>query len=89
MTSFYKIDDYKVKCHSGAERWQSELSAAFDLVAPKANWKMPIDAEVPAATDVTLISDAVIHFTGSKPELRSRGKTLFVKAAGYYATIGA
>ena len=82
-------DDYAVKCHSGATRMQSELSAAFDLVAPKGNWKNPIDTELHGPVNVELIADAVIHFTGSVPVFRVRGKTTFVKAAGYYLTIGA
>jgi len=82
-------DDYAVRCNSGATRMQSELSAAFDLVAPKSHWKNPIDTELRGPVDIELIADAVIHFTGSVPVFRTRGKTTFVNAAGYYATIGA
>lgn len=35
--------DYEVKCYTGATRMQSELDAAFNLVAPRDNWKNSID----------------------------------------------
>lgn len=92
--------DYEVKCYSGTVRKQSELAKAFDLVADKTNWKLPIKAIVSGdGIDRELISDAVVHFTGSVPEFYfwNGGKSLRgdytvfaeVTAAGYYATIGA
>jgi hypothetical protein len=45
-------EDYAVKYFSGAARRQSELTAAFDRVAPKGNWKNPIDCEVDAKADI-------------------------------------
>lgn len=82
--------DYQVTCHSGATRMQSELSAAFNLVAPKDNWKMPVDALLERGYDEKLICDAVIHFTGSVPTfIKARSGRARVQAAGYYATIGA
>ena len=82
--------DYPVRCTSGKTRLQSELKAAFDLVAPKPNWKMPIAATIYATTEKSLVSDAIIHFTGSVPTFASQsGKRYRVKAAGYYASVGA
>ena len=81
--------DYDVVCYSSAVRKQSELLAAFNRVADKANWKMPVDAVIDQWWHA-IIHDAVIHFTGSVPtfEPTSNGQ-LHVKAAGYYQTVGA
>lgn len=67
--------------------------AIFELVCNKTNWKLPINAELkvdsPELRDA--ITKSVIHYTGSIPtfERREGTCTLVVKAAGYYATIGA
>lgn len=83
-------EDYEVTGCSGSKWMQSQLAAAFDLVAPKPNWKMPINAKLHRIDcDETLLSDAVIHFTGSVPTITRRGGWRHVKAAGYYRTIGA
>lgn len=81
------------------DRKRSEVSALFDLVADKSNWKNPINAEVALTFDeADLLREAVIFFTGSVPSLdviepcanRTDGKSLYrVKALGYYITIGA
>lgn len=79
------------------EAKQAKLTAAFNRVAPKDHWKNPIDAEVTIANNRELrgIYDAVIHFTGSVPTFKPLRVTAEnacvyrVKAAGYYATIGA
>ena len=84
--------DYEVKCFSGAVRWQSELGATFNRVAPLGNWKERIEAEIkwPADLDTAIISDAVVHFTGSVPVIKRLDEPwIRVTAAGYYATIGA
>lgn len=82
--------DYDVPCHSRTVRKQSELSKAFELVAPKENWKNPIDSLVETGADAELIRDAVVHFTGSVPNIiTARSGRMRVQAAGYYATIGA
>jgi hypothetical protein len=81
--------DYEVKCFSGAIRMQSELMAAFDLVADKGNWKLAIDKTVRWNIDRELITDAVVHFTGSVPGFTITGAWLRVTAAGYYAAVGA
>lgn len=85
-------EDYAVKCFSGEIRWQSELERIFTQVAPLENWKERIEAEIkwPLDLDTTLISDAVVHFTGSVPVIKRLDEPwIRVTAAGYYATIGA
>ena len=68
----------------------TDLEAAFRLVRPAGNWKLPIDATVPAGTDLSLIDAAVCFYTGGPietqplPDGRHR-----VTAPGYYACIGA
>lgn len=82
--------DYEVTGYSGTKRMQSEMKAAFDLVAPTPNWKFPIDAVLPlAGTNIALLVDAVVHFTGAVPTFTAQGTTLRVTAPGYYRTIGA
>lgn len=84
--------DYQVKCFSGASRLQSELSAAFNTVAPKPNWKVAINTKVDAnPVQIAIVRDAIVHFTGSVPTFTRRpgAKQFTVKAAGYYATCGA
>ena len=75
---------------------QGQLSKAFDKVANKANWKFPVDATVTIKThyEMALIQEAVVFFTGSVAkftavELLGSKCKYQVKAAGYYATIGA
>ena len=75
---------------------QGELSKAFDVVANKANWKMPIDCDVTLKShrEMAMISKAVVFFTGSVAKFTAvallGSKCRYrVTAAGYYATIGA
>lgn len=101
MRSDYPIDlasiraDFDVTCYSGATRKQSELDYLFNLVAPKDNWKNPIDARVPvetiAATGITALRDAIVHFVGSDPDVTHDDAAGIVRftAPGYYVTIGA
>lgn len=83
--------DYSVKCFSGVTRMQSELTKAFDLVANKENWKLPVKAVLLTETspDIMAIRDAVIHFTGSVPTFTFGKTKVLVKATGYYEAIGA
>jgi hypothetical protein len=70
------------------EYTQQELSAAFQKVQDRKNWKNRVNA---------VITQAVIHFTGSVPSFtevdtpwRKDGKQRYhVTAVGYYAAIGA
>lgn len=94
MTAHCLNQDYDVKCTSGAVRKQSELSRAFDLIAPLPNWKMAIDQtlfrDTNCPVDEALLTDACVHFTGSVPSFSYEKAFLVrVRAAGYYATIGA
>lgn len=69
-------------------RSEDELHAAFDKVCDPVNWKMPIDTTVPADADQNLISDAIIYFTGSVPDIYPEDDHLRVEAAGYYNSVG-
>lgn len=71
----------------------AQMSAAFDRVKDKLHWKRPVNCLVAIkdSEDERLISEAVIFYTGSVPTFtRMKGESLVrVRAAGYYATIGA
>ena len=69
----------------------AQLSAAFNLVAPKGNWKGRIDATVSSdSASVRLVETAVVFFTGSVPRITCGAHGQFrVQAAGYYIAIGA
>ena len=77
----------------GFEAFQSRANAEFSLVADASNWKAPIAAEVTIAPEgLGFVLAAVTFFTGSVPtfELVGRGPVRFmVRAAGYYAAVGA
>lgn len=74
-----------------------ELSAAFDLVKNKRHWKEPIRCTIRVSDDpevaqrqLWLIEDAVVHFTGGTAEVqRVNANTYKIRAAGYYAVMGA
>jgi hypothetical protein len=69
----------------------AELRAAFELVAPFDNWKLPIKAWIAGSMlDVTM--KAVEHFAGgdlSVIDVDPTSGRLEVQAPGYYAIIGA
>lgn len=94
------MDDQVVDQVLGQPVTRRELCAAFDRVADKANWKMPVDAIVEIATHAELatIRQAVIFFTGSVPTFKPVAiiRTLDgsvcryrVVADGYYRAVGA
>ena len=65
------------------------MSEAFDLVKDEKNWKMPIDAVVPADADIALIEDAVVFYAGCLPDVTEQPDGTFrVTAPGYYMSIG-
>lgn len=69
---------------------RSELEAAFELVKPAIHWKMPIDAIVPADTDLGKLEKAVIFFCGCNMASKTMPDgSIHVTAPGYFATIGA
>jgi hypothetical protein len=74
---------------------RAELREAFDAVQDETNWKLPIDAAIPAyMRDVT--EEAVVFFAGCRPtftainpKARRSVRRLRVQAIGYYAAVGA
>lgn len=78
---------------------RGELSAAFDLVADKANWKMPINAVIEADFGtIDRVRHATIFFAGcvATTEVlecakdRKDGRSKYrVTAPGYYRAVGA
>lgn len=67
---------------------RGELSAAFKKVQNSENWKLPIYSSIDIR-DQEIVKNAIIFFTGSVPTFHwVCGKTM-VKAAGYYAAVGA
>jgi hypothetical protein len=75
----------------GRDVTQGELAAAFDWVADKAHWKNPIDCVVALSPrQVALVREAVPFFTGSKARVEVIDEGVVrIRAAGYFATIGA
>lgn len=71
------------------DEYVEKMREAFRSVQDKENWKYPVDAVVPGDSDTRLISDAVVFFTGSLPELipLPDGK-IRVTAIGYYNAVG-
>lgn len=70
---------------------QEQMKAAFDMVKNPENWKYVIDIVVdyPGIENLNCVREAIIHFTGSFPEIKDVGGKVRIQAAGYYATIGA
>ncbi len=93
----HELDAMVVAQIMGRDVTRGELSAAFDRVANRSNWKGEIDAivDVGGDVDVETIRAAVAFFTGSKATFAPMiGGTLpgcryHVRAAGYYAAVGA
>jgi hypothetical protein len=97
----YKIDEYVgTKMERKAGRYsQNQMLRVFALVEPKPNWKYPVDAwthlraireamESPRLTKkdaAAVMIKAVVHFTGTNPELLWAGSRVQVLAEGYYA----
>ncbi len=72
---------------------RGELSAYFEVVQDKTNWKLPICTRVALKTerDRCGTQAAVMFYTGAQAEIHRVGRTsLFrVDAVGYYIAIGA
>lgn len=79
-----------------------QLSAAFDMVADKVNWKNPINCHAAlTGSQVAMIYAAVQFYAGCSPtfsvlagrvEFDAKGNpfnSYHVKAKGYYAAVGA
>lgn len=71
---------------------RGELKSHFEKVQNPEGWKLPINVviDIVDLKDMELIRNAVIFFTGSVPKFYSIGLNKYrVKAAGYYAAMGA
>ena len=71
-----------------------DLRENFNKVAPKENWKNPIDAIIDAKEDIGLLFASIEFMTGSMGYVtiisRQDGHLAYhIKADGYYRTIGA
>lgn len=82
--------DYKVIGYSGREYWQSHLNEMFKLVAPKDNWKKPIECVLNYNDlDFVALNDAIVHFTGGQATIQFIDKiSIRVMSPGYYSEIG-
>lgn len=72
---------------------QAARVAVFNKIAPKDNWKLPINAWIDES-DFDECNEAAIFFTGSSLKITARtgplsATRLHVETPGYYATIGA
>lgn len=67
---------------------RGELSVAFKKVQNPENWKYAISATIDIK-DQEIVKNAIIFFTGSVPTFHWVAGKVVVKAAGYYAAIGA
>jgi hypothetical protein len=68
---------------------QPERERFFNMVAPKTNWKHPINSWVPTGTDLDKVADACLWFGAGVATFEKMATGWVVKAPGYYATIGA
>jgi hypothetical protein len=72
---------------------RAELRNGFDLIAPKDNWKMPINAALPeglSGRELMAIQAGIEFYTASQPSFEMvGGRVTRVRAAGYYAAVGA
>lgn len=84
-----------VVCVGGRGVTRRELTAAFNRVAPRDNWKLPIDVTIDTTPEERLmIAEAITFFTGSVAKFEPRGELaplspFRITAPGYYATCGA
>jgi hypothetical protein len=94
MTNANIYKDLWTPCRSEGDAYdarQARRTEWFDKIAPKANWKNPIDATI-ARRDFLHCNAACIWFTGAPltiVEEEPWGGPVRVTAPGYYATIGA
>ena len=71
------------------DEYQAMRCAIFAKIKPKGRWKNPIDCWIDA-DDFDACADACTFFTGSLLDVYAKkGGKVRVKAAGYYAAIGA
>jgi hypothetical protein len=65
----------------------SDLKEAFSRVADKINWKYPVKSRC-NKKDVDILTVAIPFFTGSIAYFYTRKGQMWVKADGYYVSIG-
>jgi hypothetical protein len=65
-----------------------QLKAAWQLVKPAGDWKGPIDAVVPAGTNLDAIYAACSFFAGTPADVQPAEGGWRVTGAGYCACIG-
>jgi hypothetical protein len=85
-------DELAFHSASGQKVTRRVATNLFNMVAPKDNWKNPIDATVLIYDESTLsnLVTAIQFFTGSVATVSKLGSCKYhILAAGYYATIGA
>lgn len=71
---------------------RNQMSAIFDKVKDQINWKNPINTkiEIESEDELRNIKLSIIFFTGSEATFTKLwGNRYSVRAAGYYACIGA
>lgn len=72
------------------DSFQQVASLAFGRVQNATNWKLPVDGTVKcSARALGFLLEAVVFFTGSVPTFERVAGGFRVRAAGYYAAVGA
>lgn len=73
------------------EAFVSQLDEQFKRVQDEKHWKNPINKILHASDEeIELIREAVIFYTGSVPHVeRLQDGQVWVRASGYYMTVGA
>jgi hypothetical protein len=85
-----ELDAIVVARIEGRDVTRRELSAAFDWVADRSNWKNPIDVRlVLSDRQCALVAAAVEFFAGCRPTIERDGDVVHVRAVGYYVAVGA
>lgn len=75
---------------SAQEFSREEMKEAFDAVQDKQNWKNPIPVQPIDHLKLTLTVQAIAYFAGSPTDIgQADDGTIYIKAPGYYACIGA
>lgn len=93
------LNDQIVDRIDGRDVRRAEFADAFNRVADKAHWKNPIDATiiVMGGRELEIVLRSIIFFTGSRATseilrantLGQGSATYRIRAAGYYAAVGA
>ncbi len=73
---------------TGTAYSRRQLQTVFDQVCAL-NWKDPIHYLLPVTADLEMVRTAIIFYTGSVPTFSGGRYGITVRAAGYYAAVGA